>query len=201
MPPEQRLDEGEEVRWIACPARSMRAYLPLSVRRTFAVALGVLCCMAVARTVMVGVSILGRLVAAGYSPWNVPSLSLIAALVVTVVVLSVLGGKLVHCGVTRKPWLDAKTRYVVTDQRFILERGNQELHVNRSAIVDVVDRDGLYGGRDAYLILDGPQSRAVSAQGAFGPGERARGFRPMMQAISEAQVQKLREELFGQKAG
>jgi hypothetical protein len=199
VPPEQRLDEGEAVRWAARPKRSWLAVLPLSTRRTLTTALGALCGMVGVRTVLVGVSMMGRLLDAGIAPWSLGFLSLLGAIGLTVVLLGALGGWMLHAGITRKPWLDAKTRYVLTNQRFILERGRQELHVTRSAIVDLVDRKGLYGGRDAYLILDGPQARAVSAQGAFGPGEGVRGFRPMLQALDVEQVQALREELFDKK--
>ncbi|OQB07263.1 MAG: hypothetical protein BWY17_05321 [Deltaproteobacteria bacterium ADurb.Bin207] len=196
VPPEQRLDEGEAVQWQAAPQRSWRTVLPLTTRRTLTTALGVLCLMMGVRTIFVGASTIGRLLEAGLSWGSLGLLSLLGGIGLTVVMLVLLGVWFLHVGMTRKPWMDTKTRYLLTNQRFIMVRGRQELHIHRAAIVDMADRKGLYGGHDVYLILDGPQSRALSAQGAFGPAEGVRGFRPMLQAMTAEQVQSLRAALF-----
>jgi hypothetical protein len=198
--PEQRLDAMEAVRWTAAPMPSWRAWLPLSTRRTLTAALGVLCWMFALRSTLVGIPVLERLLAGGIPLTSLAFVCLSASILLTVASLVALGGWFLHVGITRKPWMDRKTRYLVTNQRLILLRGRRELHVDRAAIVDIVDRNGLYGGRDAYLILDGPHSRAVSAQGVFGPGERVRGFRPMLQGLTEQQLHTLRKELVGKRS-
>jgi hypothetical protein len=152
------------------------------------------------RSTLVGIPVLERLLAGGIPLTSLAFVCLSASILLTVASLVALGGWFLHVGITRKPWMDRKTRYLVTNQRLILLRGRRELHVDRAAIVDIVDRNGLYGGRDAYLILDGPHSRAVSAQGVFGPGERVRGFRPMLQGLTEQQLHTLRKELVGKRS-
>lgn len=197
VPPEERLDAKESVRWTGSPTLSWRAWLPLTTRRTLTAALGLLCWMFALRSVLVGLPVLERLLDGGIPLTSLAFLCLAASILLTVAALVTLGIWFLHVGITRKPWMDRKTRYLVTNQRLILLRGRRELHVDRSAIVDVVDRNGLYGERDAYLILDGPHSRAVSAQGVFGPGERVRGFRPMLQGLTKQELQALRQELVG----
>lgn len=192
---EKRLDEGEEARWSTRPLASWRSWLPMSTRRTLTAAVGGLCMMASGRTVMVGVPMVERLIDGGIAPTSIAFMSLIAAVSMTVVLLMLLGVWLMHVGITRKPWLDRQTEYLVTNHRVIIKRGRRELHVDRHAVVDLAERDGLYGGRDVFLVLDGPQSRALSAQGAFGPAEGVRGFRPMLQALTPRGVESLRAEL------
>jgi len=199
VPLEARLDQGEVARWSARPVRSWRAWLPMSTRRSLTAALGGLCWMAAVRTILMGIPLTGRLVAGGISPTSLAFVSLVGAVALTVVLLAVIGVWFLHFGLSRKPWLDRTTRYLVTNHRIILQRGRQELHVVRGAVVDLAVRDGLYGGRDVYLVVDGPQSRALSAQGAFGPAERVSGFRPLLQGLSAADVDALRDELNGRR--
>jgi len=195
QPIEERLEEGERVLWEGAPRRSVRSYLPLSTRRTLMAALGLLCWMAAARSVIVAAPIPQRLLTAGIEASSVAFLALVGAIGLTWIVLAVMGGWLLHQGITRKAMLDKRTRYLLTDRRVILQRGRKEIHVDRATIVDVAESEGLYGERDAFLVLDGPQARAVAAHGAFGPGERVKGFRPMMQSLPADDVMELRELL------
>ena len=197
QPIERRLEEGEQVLWEASPHRSLRSLLPLTTRRTLMAALGVLCWMVAVRTVMVAAPISHRLMAAGIEASSVSFLTLLGAMALTGVVLVVVGSWLLHHGITRKVLLDRKTRYLVTDRRVILQRARMEIHVDRGTIVDVADSEGLYGERDAFLVMDGPQARALAAHGAFGPGERVKGFLPMMQSLTEDEVDSLRALLMG----
>ena len=195
VPLEARLDQGEVVKWTGRPMRSWRSWLPMSTRRTLTAALGGLCWMAAVRTVLTGIPLAQRLIEGGIAPWSVGFITLVGAIALTVVILIAAGGWFLHVGLIHKAWQDRSTRYLVTNERVILQRGRHELHVGRKSVVDVADRDGVYGGRDVYLVLDGPDSRAFSAQGAFGPAERVRGFRPMLQGLNAADADALRHEL------
>lgn len=197
---EQRLHHDEPLRWQARPVLSARSWLPLSLRRTANTALAILCWMFAARTAGTGYRLVQRMVAGGVPSTSYSLIFIGLSIGLSVILLVVLGGWLAHGGISRKALLDRSTRYFVTDRRVILQRGSQELHVPRAAIVDTVHNPGLYGGVDVYLLLDGPHSRALSAQGAFGPGEQVRGFRPMIQGISQQQEQSLRDVLFPDEA-
>ncbi|HQP39131.1 MAG TPA: hypothetical protein PLI95_28305, partial [Polyangiaceae bacterium] len=62
---------------------------------------------------------------------------------------------------------------------------DDEIHLDRDRVVDLVETPGRGGRSDVYLVMDGPSSRGVAASGAFGPGERARGFVPMLRAVKD----------------
>jgi len=76
-------------------------------------------------------------------------------------------------------------RSVLSDKRVLLQRGLMEIHLDRRLVVDVMERDGLYGDKDVYLVLDGPQSRAVATNGAFGRREGVQGFVPVLHSIRD----------------
>ncbi|MBI5534939.1 MAG: hypothetical protein HY898_19585 [Deltaproteobacteria bacterium] len=196
-PLSQRLDDGERVLWSGQPTRSWRAWLPLSTRRLLTTTLAVACFAAAVRSVSTGVPIGSRLLHAGVPVVSLTFLALVAAFALTVGVLAAIGGAFLYQGVVRKPLLDRSTRYLVTDRRVLIQRGHGEIHLDRSNVVDLMEEKGLYGGVDAYLIMDGPRSRGFAASGAFGPGERAKGFLPMLRGIHD--VEGLRAAL-GQSA-
>jgi len=183
----QRLDDGEQILWWARPTLNWRSWLPLSVRRTLMVAVGILVAMGAVRTVLAVRAIPARLTAAGMSPTSLPFLALAAAVGLTLVLLLVMAGWLMFLGVARKALLDRKTSYLVTDKRILLQRGLMEIHLDRRLVVDVMDRDGLYGDKDVYLVLDGPQSRALATNGAFGRQEGVAGFVPVLQCIRDVE--------------
>lgn len=195
----QRLDEGEQILWWARPTLGWRRWLPLSLRRTLMVALGVLMAMGAARTVLSARPIPGKLIAAGMPSTSLPFLALVSAIGITVAMLATIATLLVFLGIARKALLDRRTSYLVTDKRVLLQRGLMEIHLDRRLVVDVMDRDGLYGDKDVYLVLDGPQSRAVATNGAFGRQEGVAGFVPLLQSIRD--VDGLRRALATQSRG
>jgi len=131
--------------------------------------------MGAVRTALAASPLPARLIAAGMPALSVPFLALATAIGLTVALLLVMSAWLVYLGIARKALLDRRTSYLVTDKRVLLQRGRMEIHLDRRLVVDVMDRDGLYGDKDVYLVLDGPQSRAVATNGAFGKQEGWRG--------------------------
>jgi hypothetical protein len=83
--------------------------------------------------------------------------------------------------------LSKTTRYLITDRRVLIQRGDDELHVNRARIVDVIDSATKGGLHDLFLVLDGPRARAVAASGAFGENV-LRGLQPVLMAVVDAEV-------------
>jgi hypothetical protein len=91
----------------------------------------------------------------------------------------------VYTVVIRPARLAAHTRYLITDRRVLIQRGDEELHLDRSRIVDVIDTPAGGGVRDIFLVLDGPRARAVAASGAFGEAG-AQGLQPVLRRVADA---------------
>jgi hypothetical protein len=184
-PISQRLDDGERVLWSGRPEPSWRVWVPMSPHRALTAALGAACLAAGWHTIATSAPIAARLLRAGVPLWSLAFLTLVTAFLLTVVLLLGVGGALVYRGLVRKALLDRTTRYLVTDRRVLVQRGYGEIHLDRRNVIDVVEEKGLYGGSDAFLVMDGPRSRGYSASGAFGPGESAKGFLPMLRGIKD----------------
>jgi hypothetical protein len=78
-----------------------------------------------------------------------------------------------------------KTSYLITNRRVLIQRENEELHLDRAQIVDVIDLPGARGLTDVFLVLDGPRARAVELSGAFGETERDSRLRPILEAVAD----------------
>ena len=82
--------------------------------------------------------------------------------------------------------LARNTRYFVTDARVLIRRGEEELSLDRSRIAFVIDAPWKKL-HDVFLVLDGPQGRALAPSGAFGEEDGVvNGLRPVFSAIDDA---------------
>ncbi len=88
--------------------------------------------------------------------------------------------------------LARSTRYFVTNRRVLIRRGLEELALDRSRIAYVIDapqRPLGDGARpklhDVFLVLDGPQARALAPSGAFGESGTD-SLKPVFTAIVDA---------------
>lgn len=185
LPLSQRLDDGEVVLWSGHPEGTWRAWIPMSTRRLLTATLGVVCLGTGWHTMTTSAPIVGRLLRAGVPMWSLTFITLTAAFVLTAVLLLGVGGALAYRGLARKPRLDRATRYLVTDRRVLVQRGQGEIHLDRRNVIDLVEEKSSYGGTDVYLVMDGPQSRGYSASGAFGPGDGAKGLLPVLRGITD----------------
>lgn len=183
----QRLDEDERVIWSGKPVSSWLAWLPLSARRALTALFAVSCLAVAVRTLVVAIPVVRGLVRAGVPALSVAFLALAGAFALTVALLASLSSGLFYVGLIRKPLRDRKTHYLVTNKRVLIQRDDHEIHLDRRNVVDVIDEKGRYGGRDVYFVMDGPQSRALAASGAFGPGENAKGFLPVLRGITDVE--------------
>ncbi len=186
-PLEDRLELGEKCLWQSRPATTWRSWLPLRLKRTALLALGILAGMGAVRTILMATALAAKLMHAGLAPLSLAFASLFTAILVTVLLLTSLAVALAYLAIAASPLLDRHTMYLVTDRRVLLQRGRMEIHVDRGLIVDVIDHDGVYGEKDVHLVLDGPQSRAVATSGAFGRGEGMHGFLPVMHGVRDMQ--------------
>lgn len=185
IPIAQRLDAGERVIWSDHPRVGWRSWVPSTTRRLGYTLLSLLCLGAGVRTVVTTTPVVGKLLESGVGAGSVAFLTLVVAFVLTAALLVATGATLLYLGVIRKPVLDRRTRYLVTNRRVLLERGAYEIHLDRDKVVDVIEEPGRCGGSDVYLVMDGPSSRGLAASGAFGPGDRSRGFLPLLRSVSD----------------
>jgi microcompartment protein CcmK/EutM len=61
-----------------------------------------------------------------------------------------------------------QTHYLISNKRVLIQRGREELHLDRRMIVEVIDTPAGVGTRNLFLVLDGPHARALASSGAFG---------------------------------
>jgi hypothetical protein len=179
----QRLDDGERVLWSAIPKRS-----PWTFRRAFGAVLSL--------------AILGGAVASALRavPAMVRVLRLhvlggaLSAAFVTGVALGVLvavaaAALVFWYSVLRPRTLAARTRYFVTDRRVLIRRDTEELSLDRSRIAYVIStapQAGLNTVSDVFLVIDGPQARALAPSGAFGEGPARDTLVPVLASIDDA---------------
>jgi hypothetical protein len=122
---------------------------------------------------------------------------LVLALALTTGLLFASGLSLVWTGLLARAARDRATRYVVTDRRVLITQGDEELHLDRARIVDVVEAPDASGAlSDVFLVLDGPKARALAMSGAFGETDGDRRaeneLRPVLRRVRDpASVRRL----------
>lgn len=164
----QRLDEGERVLWSAMPARAawpLRRVMTAFVSAALFGASAIMIFRAVPplRRVL-GLHALGAAV----------STMLVAGVAIATLGVVAIAVAIAHWAVVRPMRLTRQTRYFITDRRVLIRRGHDELHLDRSRIAYVIEAPRPHSPRaDVFLVLDGPQARALAASGAF--GERGDG--------------------------
>ena len=90
-----------------------------------------------------------------------------------------------YASLVRPSRLKRRTRYFVTNARVLIRRGNEELALDRSRIAYVIDAPSRKL-HDVFLVLDGPQARALAPSGAFGGDSADDALRPVFSAIDDA---------------
>jgi hypothetical protein len=182
----QRLDQGERVVWSAQPRRRMRRFLPHGHREWGLMAIAALLFLGVGRMIYVVRPVLRNMheMLPGAS---IPFIALATALGATILMVFGIGCYMVYDAVIRQGVLTRETRYLITNKRVLIQRGDEELHVDRDKIVHVIDAptgDGLY---NVFMVLDGPRARALAASGAFGEIDRGPHLRPVFEAVEDAE--------------
>ncbi len=175
----QRLDPGERVLWSGAP----RASAWTSRRVATAVVGGGLAAL-FARSLARSVPTLGRLLRLhALSPALVATLALGMALAMLLLLAVAVG--VGYAAVVRPRRLARATRYFVTNARVLICRGHEELSLDRSRIAYVIDAPSRKL-HDLFLVLDGPQARAMAPSGAFGTEDQGDSLRPVLAAIDDA---------------
>jgi succinate dehydrogenase hydrophobic anchor subunit len=180
----QRLDEGERVIWSAHPLGRWRRWVP-GWRALASAGIGIALSVVAVLTSLHSVRGLRKVIGAGLDPESVSFVALVASVSMTVVLLAAGAVAIVYASVVRPARLEAQTRYLITDRRVLIQRGHEELHLDRSRIVDVIDAPAEGGLCDVFLVLDGPRARAFAPSGAFGEA-RERGLLPVLHKLADA---------------
>ena len=150
----QRLDPGERVLWTARPRRSWRGLLPRGQRQIGLVLVGIMLLGSVARIAWRLPSLTRALTDAGIR--LAPLVAVMLALTLSLVLLLGLLGYALN-EACLKPWrLVNNTHYLVTNRRVLIQRGHEELHLDRDRIVDVIEElvkfTWMVRVRSAYLV-------------------------------------------------
>lgn len=185
-----RLDSDEQVLWGASPDGFL-----IGPREAATAALGAMAlaagCLYGYRTgrVLIGLEDLGL------SVWSPTWMLLFSVIVLTLAVIGSAGASLLWVGLWGARAAGRETEYVLTDKRMLIRRGLTELSVDRKRIFDIADVPTLSGSHNLFLILDGPQGRALSDNGALSSIAPARSLvAPVLYEVSE--VEPLRKLLF-----
>lgn len=93
---------------------------------------------------------------------------LFAAMALTATLILAIGVGLAWHGIVRARGLGRDTEYLLTNRRLLIRRGRTELSLDRERIVDVAETRGWLGLSNMYLVLDGPDARALADSGALG---------------------------------
>jgi hypothetical protein len=182
----QRLDDGERVLWSARPTTGWREWLPAG-RQLVTAAIGALVAVAFVRELKTAVPAARHVIAGGLSAHSPGFIALIMAVALTAVLLACVAVGLGYVALVRPARLVQKTRYLITDRRVLIQRGNEELCLDRERIVDVIDSPAQQRGlHDIFLVLDGPRARALAASGAFGERDIENGLVPVFHSVPDA---------------
>jgi hypothetical protein len=175
----QRLDPGERVLWSGAPLASA-----WTTRRAVTAAAGGFLALTFVRSLARSAPALARVLRAHTLP---PALAAVlggAAALGMLVLLAVAAG-VAYAALVRPSRLARATRYFVTNARVLIRRDNEELSLDRSRIAYVIDAPSRKL-HDVFLVLDGPQARAMAPSGAFGTEDRDDSLRPVFSAIADA---------------
>lgn len=183
----QRLDQGERVVWSARPRPRLKAYLPHGQREWSL--LGIALVLLGVTTVVVarGVHALQTVLAVGLPARSFAFGGLVFGLFSTTLLLLAISGYLIYSASIRPGYLVKHTRYLVTNSRVLIQRGSEELHLDRSKIVEVIDTPSGEGSSTVFIVLDGPRARALAASGAFGELDRGPALRPVFESVQDAE--------------
>lgn len=174
----QRLDPSERVLWTARPLSSA-----WTVRRAITTMLAAVLLVASVEATFHAVGPTRKVLGLhALGPWI--TATFVAGVSLGVLLLVAATCVFVHRALVRPLLQKRSTRYFVTNRRVLIQRGAEELHLDRSHIAYVISAPSSKALQDVFLVLDGPQARALAASGAF--GRKAEGLEPVFSAIDSA---------------
>lgn len=184
----QRLDDGERVLWSSTPAIGWRRFVPSGKRNWRTLALAAFLVTTTLHVTWRLANNLSVLLEVGLAEHPEALVALIVGEVAAGVLLFGVAGYLVYHSLLLPARQLTRTRYLITNRRVLIQRENEELHLDRSQIVDVIDIPGIRGHNDVFFVLDGPRARAVELSGAFGESDRDSNLRPIFEGLTDAET-------------
>jgi hypothetical protein len=158
----QRLDEGERVLWTAMPRAAS-----WSLRRGGNALLGLALAGSATWTLVRTLPWMFKVLRV-HELSSATAATFAAGVALGAAPLIALAIYVAYYAFIRPVRLSHATRYWVTDRRVLIRRGAEELLLDRARIAYVIDAPTLIGGHhDVFLVLDGPQARALATSGAF----------------------------------
>ena len=176
----QRLDDGERVIWSAIPMAS-----PWTTRRALTAAAALVLSLMAVRMVWRAVPTVKRVFGLHALPPSTMAI-LVAGVAMGALLLIAVALGVAYTAWIRPVRLARATRYFVTNRRVLIRRGSEELHLDRSRIAYVIAAPSR-GLHDLFLVLDGPQARALAPMGAFGGGDGG-ALVPVFTSIEDAET-------------
>ena len=184
----QRLDEGERVLWSAHPLPHWSRWVPTNARGVLSLLLGLSLVLSALVAGGDAFRSLRTVVRGGLQPGSVSFVTLVLSVTLSVALLGAAAVFVVYASVVKPARLLGRTRYLITDRRVLIQQGSEELHLERTRIVDVIDAPGAGDSRHLFLVLDGPKARAFAPSGAFGEEPQGPGLQPVLRLIEDADV-------------
>ena len=190
----QRLDPDERVIWSGIPLAS-----PWTARRLGTAVISAVVSMSAVHVLVRAVPSIGRVLRLHALPPAMAAL-LIFGVGLTVLLLVAVAIGVAYASLLRPVLLARKTLYAVTNRRVLIRRDREELHLERGRIAYVIaasrngPSSGAWGARrlhDVFLVLDGPQARALASSGAFASFGREEGegsLLPVFARIEDAET-------------
>jgi hypothetical protein len=175
----QRLDPGERVLWSGSPLASA-----WTTRRAGMAVAGAALAVSFVRLLAKSIPTLARVLQLHALPPAIAAVLVGGASLGMALLLTVSAG-VAYAALVRPTRLARATRYFVTTSRVLIRRGHEELSLDRSRIAYVIDAPWKKL-HDVFLVLDGPQARALAPSGAFGGDDRDDALRPVFAAIADA---------------
>ncbi|MFW5925670.1 MAG: hypothetical protein ACOC9O_01815 [Myxococcota bacterium] len=164
VPVHDRLDPDERVLWGGQPQGWLLGWREVLIGALGLVVLGI-GMLRGHRLVQVLIGLEDAGLAVGSWEWAL----LFSASALAWTIMVTVGGGLAWYGLVRARRLGQSTDYLLTDRRLLIRRGRTELSLDRRRIVDVAETKVPGGLHHLFLVLDAPDSRALSVSGALGP--------------------------------
>ena len=180
----QRLDPGERVLWSGIPLAS-----PWTSRRLGTAIISLVVSITAVHVLVRAVPSLARVLRLHTLPPAMAAL-LIFGVGITILLLIAVALGIGYAALVRPVLLARKTLYAVTNRRVLIRRGREELHLERGRIAYVIAAPARRL-HDVFLVLDGPQARALAPSGAFASFGREEGegsLVPVFARIEDAET-------------
>lgn len=181
----QRLEEGERVLWSGRPHATWHRWLPHGRRAWQTFALTAALVLSVAHVAFRMAGNWRELLTAGLAEHPGALVALALGQAIAVIILLGVTAFLAYSSVIQPGIQLGKTRYLITNRRVLIQRKNEELHLDRQLIVDVIDIPDFRGLHNVFLVLDGPRARALELSGAFGESDRDSHLRPIFEGVDD----------------